>query len=140
MLADQSWERLNINGLGDVGVTARVQRLLLVPFHCECGDRDYRNVHGFRIGLQSAGHLKAVHAGQTDVGQDQARVDHPSQFERVFCRRCGVNLETLFGQENAHQLKVVWHVVNDEDRTESQIETGRSSPQLVKLAASLIWR
>jgi len=62
ILANQSWEGLNINGLGSVSVTTRVQRLLLVPLHRQCGERDYHNVHGFWIGLQPTGHLKAVHA------------------------------------------------------------------------------
>ena len=49
-------------------------------------------------------------------------MDLPSQFERLLSRGCSVNLETLSGQDNTHQLKIVGYIVNDQDRSASQLK------------------
>jgi len=60
-------------------------------------------------------------------------MDLPSQFERLLSRGCSVNLETLSGQDNTHQLKIVGYIVNDQDRSASQLKLIEARPQLVKL-------
>ena len=65
--------RARVDRLGDVAVAAGGARLLLVALHRVGGQGDDHDVARRGVGLQPPGQLEAVHAGQLDVHQDQAR-------------------------------------------------------------------
>src|SRR5690349_24054087 len=66
-------QRPCIDRLRDVAIAPRSHRALGAALHCICGQCEYDDVARRRVGLDAACQLEAVHPGQLDVHQDDAR-------------------------------------------------------------------
>src|SRR6267143_1994659 len=65
--------------LGDITITPGRADSVLVAFHRQGSESNYRNGAGRMVSLELRGGLEAVHAGQLDVHQDQVGLQVASQ-------------------------------------------------------------
>ena len=73
-----------IDGLADISVATRIERLLLVAFHGEGRQRDNMNVARACVRLELARERESVHAGQRDIHEYQVRQSLHEDDLRLF--------------------------------------------------------
>src|SRR6266550_7101340 len=101
--------------LGDITITPGRGDALLVAFHRQGSESNYRNGAGRMVGLELRGGLEAVHAGQLDVHQDQVGLHVASQRQPVLGVRGTHHGVARRFQQKFYQLHVGGVVFDDQN-------------------------
>src|SRR3982751_3994067 len=113
--ADARGERFRVDGLRDVAIAARGNCFFLVALPRERRQRDHHYVAVPRILFDAACHLQAVDAGHLNIREHQPWTKRFQYLKGFFGAVRGADVVALMLQQNACQLQIYSHVIDNED-------------------------
>ena len=105
---------LDVEWLGDVIVGVQFQPVQPVAALALFGQEDDRDVLGFAVGAQPAGHLEPVDIRQANIQDDQVRVARLGGAHAVFPPIDGQHLIPLHAEIRVQHIRDIQVILNDQ--------------------------